>query len=146
MRAIEACGLEFRSDRLWSEYIDWLLQVGEVREAVEIFDVMLLTPTAGYAAHFERFKTLVSSHEPDKLLSEEDYNAITDVVYSRVKDQLEGPMFFVEEYEVEGDDVSGAPGEEPPKKVIRERKASLAMGLQCLKPIKSTGFSTLMWR
>lgn len=54
MRALEACGLEFRSDKLWTEYIDWEIQNDEIEKAAVLFDVMIITPTADYASHFEK--------------------------------------------------------------------------------------------
>ena len=55
-RALEACGLEFRSDKLWVEFIDWEIANGEIDKAMILFDVLLLTPTALYASHFEKYE------------------------------------------------------------------------------------------
>lgn len=55
MQAIDACGLDFRSDRLWDDYVQWEVSVGEVDKASFLFDVILMTPTAGYAAQFEKY-------------------------------------------------------------------------------------------
>lgn len=54
MRALEACGLEFRSDKVWEEYIEWEIQNGELEKASVLYDVMIMTPTIGYAQHFEK--------------------------------------------------------------------------------------------
>lgn len=55
MRGLEACGLEFRSDKLWEEYVEWEIQNGELDKAGTLYDVMIMTPTYGYAQHFEKF-------------------------------------------------------------------------------------------
>lgn len=55
MRALSSCGLDFRSDKLWEEYIDWEIQKREYEKAAALFDVILSTPTMGYAGHFERW-------------------------------------------------------------------------------------------
>ena len=55
MRALEACGLEFRSDRLWNEYIEWEIQNNELEKASVLFDVLIITPTANYQQNFEKY-------------------------------------------------------------------------------------------
>ncbi|KAH7720376.1 pre-mRNA-processing factor 39 [Aphelenchoides avenae] len=120
MQAIDACGLDFRSDRLWDDYVQWEVSVGEVDKASFLFDVILMTPTAGYAAQFEKYKAFINSQEPDRILSQQEYDEITDVVYARIKDRLDGPMFFIEEYEAEP--AVAGDYEEVTKKVIRQRK------------------------
>lgn len=55
MRALEGCGLEFRSDKLWEEYVEWEIQNGEIEKAAVLYDVMIITPTIGYASHFEKW-------------------------------------------------------------------------------------------
>ncbi|KAI1720983.1 NRDE-2, necessary for RNA interference domain-containing protein [Ditylenchus destructor] len=123
MRALEGCGLEFRSDKLWEEYVEWEIQNGEIEKAAVLYDVMIITPTIGYASHFEKYKHFVHSYEPDKILSQEEYDEITDMVHNNIKDQLDGgPMFFVEEFEEDNVPVDGENYEEVPKKIIRQRK------------------------
>lgn len=53
-RALEACGLEFRSDKLWVEFVDWEIAFGDVGKALPLFDVLISTPTALYASHYEK--------------------------------------------------------------------------------------------
>lgn len=72
---------------------------------------------------FYRYKTFVYNYEPDKILSAEEYSELTDVIYDKVKDHLDGrPMFFVEEYEDENIPLDGDNYEEMPKKLIRNRR------------------------
>lgn len=54
-RAIEACGLEFRSDKLWDAYIKWETEAGRITHVVGIYDRLLATPTQGYNGHFYRY-------------------------------------------------------------------------------------------
>jgi hypothetical protein len=51
---LEACGLEFRSDKLWVEFIDWEIANRDFDKAMVLFDVLVMTPTAMYASHFEK--------------------------------------------------------------------------------------------
>lgn len=55
MRSLKACGLEFRSDRLWEEYIEWEIQNNEVDKASTLFDILLMTPTINYQKNFEKY-------------------------------------------------------------------------------------------
>lgn len=64
----------------------------------------------------------VHSYEPDKILTQEEYDELTGVVYNRIKGQLEGPMFFMEEYEDEGIPVEGENIEEAVPRIVRQRK------------------------
>ncbi|XP_013170779.1 PREDICTED: pre-mRNA-processing factor 39 isoform X1 [Papilio xuthus] len=60
-RAIEACGLEFRSDRLWESYIKWEAENGTALNVTGIYDRLLATPTLGYTSHFDNFQEHVMS-------------------------------------------------------------------------------------
>lgn len=51
---IEACGLEFRSDRLWESYIKWEAENGSALHVTNIYDRLLATPTLGYTSHFDK--------------------------------------------------------------------------------------------
>lgn len=53
-RAISACGLEFRSDKLWEAFIKWELEGKRYSNVAKIYDRLLATPTQGYNAHFDR--------------------------------------------------------------------------------------------
>ncbi|KAH7720351.1 PRPF39 protein [Aphelenchoides avenae] len=67
-----------------------------------------------------RYKAFVKSQEPGRILSQQGYDEITDVVYAHIKDRLDGPMFFIEEYEAEP--AVAGDYEEVTKKVVRKRK------------------------
>lgn len=53
-RALAACGLEFRSDKLWEAYIKWENEGKRVDKVVALYDRLLATPTQGYANHFDQ--------------------------------------------------------------------------------------------
>lgn len=53
-RALSACGLEFRSDKLWEAYIRWETEAKRILLVVGIYDRLLATPTQGYNSHFDR--------------------------------------------------------------------------------------------
>ncbi|XP_015187611.1 PREDICTED: pre-mRNA-processing factor 39-like [Polistes dominula] len=104
-RAIQACGLEFRSDRLWESYIKWELEGKRLSRVTALYDRLLCTPTLGYISHFEAFQEFVSSNLPNRILSVDDFLTIRAEVKALLK----------------ADDATSAsaaddapPGEEPP--------------------------------
>ncbi|KPJ18194.1 Pre-mRNA-processing factor 39 [Papilio machaon] len=68
-RAIEACGLEFRSDRLWESYIKWEAENGTALNVTGIYDRLLATPTLGYTSHFDNFQEHVMSEPVSGVVS-----------------------------------------------------------------------------
>lgn len=48
MRALDACGLDFRSDKLWIQYIEWEISVSDFMRASQVFDILLGTPTSKF--------------------------------------------------------------------------------------------------
>lgn len=68
-RAIEACGLEFRSDRLWESYIKWEAENGSALNVTNIYDRLLATPTLGYTSHFDNFQEHVMSEPVQGVVS-----------------------------------------------------------------------------
>lgn len=53
-RAVVACGLEYRSDRLWNQYVDWEQMSGDMKSVLPIYDRMLATPTQSINLNFEK--------------------------------------------------------------------------------------------
>ncbi|KAK0164786.1 hypothetical protein PV328_003362 [Microctonus aethiopoides] len=104
-RAIEACGLEFRSDRLWESYIKWELEAKRLTKVTAIYDRLLATPTLGYLTHFETFQEFVSANSPNRILTVDDFLAIRAEVKALLKSE-ETPA------PAPADDAP--PGEEPP--------------------------------
>ncbi|EEB13152.1 pre-mRNA-splicing factor clf-1, putative [Pediculus humanus corporis] len=72
-RAIEACGLEFRSDRLWETYIKWETEGKRLTRITALYDRLLATPTQGYTTHFDNFQEHVSSNPPQTILPVDDF-------------------------------------------------------------------------
>lgn len=53
-RAVDACGLEFRSDKLWDAYLKWENEGKRYQNVVKIYDRLLTIPTQGYSGHFDK--------------------------------------------------------------------------------------------
>ncbi|XP_011688921.1 PREDICTED: pre-mRNA-processing factor 39 [Wasmannia auropunctata] len=84
-RAIQACGLEFRSDRLWESYIKWESEGKRLSRVTALYDRLLSTPTLGYTSHFEAFQEFVSSNLPNRILSVDDFLALRAEVKALLK-------------------------------------------------------------
>ncbi|EJW87712.1 hypothetical protein WUBG_01382 [Wuchereria bancrofti] len=121
--AIEACGMEFRSDKLWDEYINWELSNGETVRAGALFDQILSIPTLLYSNHFDKYKTFVNSNEPDRVISQDEYNEIFAKVEADLHNVVDGDLFLLEDcVDDSPPDYIPENGEEPPKKIFTRRK------------------------
>ncbi|XP_073973228.1 pre-mRNA processing factor 39 [Rhodnius prolixus] len=84
-RAIEQCGLEFRSDRLWDSYIKWEAEGKHLQNVSQIYDQLLRVPTQGYKTHFENFEEFVRNNPPNKILSVDEFLTIRAEVLQKLK-------------------------------------------------------------
>lgn len=122
-RALAACGMEFRSDKIWEEYIGWEQANGETVLAGALYDRLLSTPTLLYSNHFDRYQSFVNSHEPDRVISKEEYDEIFAKVEEDLKKTTDGELYLIEEYVDETPpDFIPENGEAPPRKVQKRRK------------------------
>lgn len=64
-RALDTCGLEFRSDKLWDKFIDWEVKNENYPKITQIYRRLLSTPTKCYSTHFDKYGCLgMSSAHP----------------------------------------------------------------------------------
>ena len=83
-RAVEACGKEWRSDKLWDHYVKWEIQVEKEKEVgsknykrvVGLYDRILKNPTQGLSHQFDMFKEFVKEHAPRNILDVNDFLAV----------------------------------------------------------------------
>ncbi|KAL0116599.1 hypothetical protein PUN28_009913 [Cardiocondyla obscurior] len=104
-RAIQACGLEFRSDRLWESYIKWETEGKRLSRVTALYDRLLSTPTLGYTSHFEAFQEFVSSNLPNRILSVDDFLTLRAEVKALLKSDDATATSAADD---------APPGEEPP--------------------------------
>ncbi|KAF5288487.1 hypothetical protein FQA39_LY15416 [Lamprigera yunnana] len=125
-RALTACGLEFRSDRLWDSYIKWETEAKRLQQVTAIYDRLLATPTQGYTTHFDNFQEHIASHPPNKVLEVDEFLALRKEMKHMLKHDT------TNDANTENPDVP--PGEDESKdvcstdeetKVIRERIVSI---------------------
>ncbi|XP_050296241.1 pre-mRNA-processing factor 39 isoform X2 [Anthonomus grandis grandis] len=121
-RALAACGLEFRSDRLWDSYIKWETEGKRLQKVTALFDRLLATPTQGYTTHFDNFQEHVSSNPPNKVLDVDEFMALRKEVRSLLKSEEKA----AENAELPpGDEDSKLYTTEEESKSIRERIVSI---------------------
>ncbi|CAD5119021.1 DgyrCDS7672 [Dimorphilus gyrociliatus] len=73
LRAIDTCGLEFKSDRLWQMALDWESQKRNLRNVLSLYDKLIAIPTHQYTAHYLSLVEIIQGSEPVDILPEEDY-------------------------------------------------------------------------
>uniref|UniRef100_A0A7E4VQ74 Suf domain-containing protein n=1 Tax=Panagrellus redivivus TaxID=6233 RepID=A0A7E4VQ74_PANRE len=99
MRAAQGCGSDFRSDPIWTRFIDFEIEHVEYQRAMAVYDLIFTTPTIGFAEHWTRFTDFINSREPDEILTSEEYQDITkELLRDRLKNH-EGPLYNIEEYQ-----------------------------------------------
>ncbi|KAL1116013.1 hypothetical protein AAG570_005508 [Ranatra chinensis] len=91
-RALETCGLEFRSDRLWESYIKWENEAKNVQNVCTIYDRLIATPTQGYTGHFENFQDFVMSNQPNKILTVDEFLTIRAEILQKLKQKTTQDM------------------------------------------------------
>ncbi|XP_021920001.1 pre-mRNA-processing factor 39 isoform X3 [Zootermopsis nevadensis] len=115
-KAIGACGMEFRSDRLWESYIKWETEGKRLQNVTDLYDRLLAMPTQGYTNHFDNFQEHVSSNPPQKVLSVDEFLTLRREVLQLLK-QYEQPAAVVDET-APGEEVEAPPGEEPDEQPV----------------------------
>ncbi|KAI4468987.1 pre-mrna processing protein prp39-related [Holotrichia oblita] len=122
-RALAACGLEFRSDRLWDSYIKWETDAKRLQLATAIYDRLLATPTQGYTTHFDNFQEHVSTNPPNKILEVDEFLALRKEVKHMLKH--DGTSESADKPDVPpGEDTEEVSSDEETK-AIRERIISI---------------------
>ncbi|XP_018331936.1 pre-mRNA-processing factor 39 isoform X2 [Agrilus planipennis] len=121
-RALSACGLEFRSDRLWDSYIKWETEGKRLQNVTAIYDRLLATPTQGYTTHFDNFQEHIASHSPNKVLEVDEFLALRKEVKHMLKHETKTET---DTDAPPGDDSSSDVSSEEENKAIRERIVSI---------------------
>ncbi|XP_060518445.1 pre-mRNA-processing factor 39 [Cylas formicarius] len=125
-RALTACGLEFRSDRLWDSYIKWETEAKRLQRVTAIYDRLLATPTQGYTTHFDNFQEHISSNPPNKVLEVDEFLALRKEVRHMLKHDVSAVENVAENADVPpGDEDSKLISSDEETKCIRERIVSI---------------------
>lgn len=92
-RAIDGCGKEWRSDKLWDHYVKWETQIEKDKEVgtknyhrvIALYDRILRNPTQGLTHQFDMFKEFVKEHVPKDILDVNDFLALRKEVLASMK-------------------------------------------------------------
>ena len=96
-RAIEACGKEWRSDKLWDHFVKWEILVEKEKDSgsktppknyskvIALYDRILRNPTQGLSHQFDMFKDFVKEHEPRNLLDVTDFLSLRKDVLESIR-------------------------------------------------------------
>ena len=96
-RAIEACGKEWRSDKLWDHFVKWEILVEKEKDSgsktppknyskvIALYDRILRNPTQGLSHQFDMFKDFVKEHEPRNLLDVSDFLSLRKDVLESIR-------------------------------------------------------------
>uniref|UniRef100_A0AC35TWD4 Suf domain-containing protein n=1 Tax=Rhabditophanes sp. KR3021 TaxID=114890 RepID=A0AC35TWD4_9BILA len=74
-KALDHCGLDFLSDRIWNMVIDFETACGMFDSAFKHFNVLLGVATQNYQIQTQRFKSFVLSVSPDLYLGESEMSS-----------------------------------------------------------------------
>ena len=137
-RAIEACGKEWRSDKLWDHYVKWEIQLEKEKEVgsknykrvVALYDRILQNPTQGLSHQFDMFKDFVKEHSPRNILEVNDFLAVRREALASMNNKKSKTP---EDNDTESKD---APGEEPEEDTPASEEENLAMREKILAPRK----------
>ncbi|RZF47565.1 hypothetical protein LSTR_LSTR009101 [Laodelphax striatellus] len=110
-KALDACGLEFRSDRLWESFIKWEAEGKHVHNVTQLYDKLLAIPTQAYTTHFDSFVEHVSNNQPSKVLGVDEFLTLRGEVLQVLK-QYDTPISTTGTSEGPPGDDDAPPGEE----------------------------------
>lgn len=71
--AIASAGMEFKSNKLWDNFIQWEKSQGNLRRVTEIYDQLIATPNQQYIKNWQKFKEHLETNAPVDVLSTEEY-------------------------------------------------------------------------
>ncbi|VVC31593.1 Tetratricopeptide-like helical domain,HAT (Half-A-TPR) repeat [Cinara cedri] len=85
-RAVDACGIEFRSDRLWDHYIKFELDCKQYIRVTDIYERLIATPTHGYLNNFDCFKDYIKKYPKNKILETVKFLELRKEVLAEIKE------------------------------------------------------------
>merc|ERR1712072_1317968 len=131
-RSVEACGREWRSDKLWDHYIKWETKIEDSKDessdgapgnskdkhydrVLKLYGRILRNETQGLSHQFDMFRDFVKDHAPKQLLEINEFLAMRkEVLASLAKEKERRRKRAREEHDGSDKDDEGdaAPGED----------------------------------
>lgn len=91
-RAVDACGLEFKSDKMWESYINWESGGKRWKNVTLLYERLLATPTSRYIQHWQRFQEHVRKHMPSEVIGVEEFLSLRREVLAELnRSDIETP-------------------------------------------------------
>ncbi|XP_042861360.1 pre-mRNA-processing factor 39-like isoform X3 [Penaeus japonicus] len=91
-RAIETCGLEFKSDKLWEAYINWESGGKRWKNVTQLYERLLATPTSKYMQHWQKFQEHVKKHLPSEVVGVDEFLSLRRSVLTELnRSDIETP-------------------------------------------------------
>ncbi|XP_018016728.1 pre-mRNA-processing factor 39 [Hyalella azteca] len=73
-RAVEACGMEFRSDKMWDAFINWESSNKRWLRVTCVYDRLLAMPVSKYLTHWTKFQDHIRKHPANEVIPAEEYH------------------------------------------------------------------------
>ncbi|XP_068203314.1 pre-mRNA-processing factor 39 isoform X2 [Palaemon carinicauda] len=91
-RAIDTCGLEFKSDKLWESYINWESTGKRWKNVTQLYERILATPTSKYMHHWQKFQDHVKKHLPSEIVGVDEFLSVRRAVLTELnRSDIETP-------------------------------------------------------
>lgn len=100
-KAMASCGREWKSDKIWDNYVKWEVEAGNDLRVFQLYHRILATPTNGINKNFESLKTWLNEKNPKDLLETSEFLTMRKEALGKVPED-EAPA---------EDDSAAAPGE-----------------------------------
>jgi len=115
-RAVEACGKDFKSDKLWDSYIKFELEHNNLIKAYKVFERCLKVPTMGLVENFDKFRDFVKNNHPKELMHSGDFlnfrKEILDSMKEEKKEESDTEALETSEDKEQEEQAPGADGAE----------------------------------
>ncbi|CAL8328011.1 pre-mRNA-processing factor 39 [Gadus morhua] len=118
--AVAAAGVDFHSDRLWDLYVEWEKEQGNMRAAGAVLDRVLRVPTQLYSSHYDKLKAHLSSHEPQEVLSAEEYEELRAACRQSQKAERAEQAQEVEEERPPGEEEPATPEDHDSEELMQK--------------------------
>ncbi|XP_045596489.1 pre-mRNA-processing factor 39 isoform X2 [Procambarus clarkii] len=91
-RAMDTCGLEFKSDKLWESYIAWESAGKRWKNVTLLYERILGTPTSKYMQHWQKFQEHVKKHLPSEIVGVDEFLSLRrEVLVELNRSDIETP-------------------------------------------------------
>jgi len=116
-RAVEACGREWRSDKLWDHYVKFETDTKNLENVFKLYQRILKNPTQGLSHQFEMFRDFIKDNNPKDIMEVNDFLALRKEILSGLKGEEEKQKDEKKEDKPNGEAKEGekeeaAPGED----------------------------------